>query len=163
MNEYGRILQALAVFLAVAGIVHGLTSSDTLGAVLMLAAAVCAGYLGLAARRAVAAAAKAESPPPEEPHVLPTIWPFVFALAAVGLILGAVVSPWLLVAGAAMFAVAAMGWFVDVGRQWTARGGHDHGDGGDAHPADARDNGTTDVTDVTDATDATVAIPRDQP
>jgi hypothetical protein len=64
-------------------------------------------------------AAEDDIPNPEEPHIGPTIWPFVLALGAFGVVLGAAVSPWILVVGAAVAAVAAVGWFRDVGRQWS--------------------------------------------
>ena len=48
----------------------------------------------------------------------PTIWPFVFSLGAIALALGAIIGPWLLAIGGVVSAIAAVGWFVDVGRQW---------------------------------------------
>jgi hypothetical protein len=69
----------------------------------------------------------------------PTIWPFVFSLSAVGFVLGAVVSPWLLVVAALLFGAASLGWLLDVRHQWAALGddhegqppghGHDLGTG----------------------------------
>ena len=53
----------------------------------------------------------------ETVHVGPTIWPFVFSLAAAVLVLGIVVARWLLVAGSVVFVASALGWFVDVRRQ----------------------------------------------
>jgi hypothetical protein len=68
-----------------------------------------------------AAASEQEEVP--EPHVGPTIWPFVFSLGAIALALGAVIGPWLPAIGGLVSAAAAVGWFIDVGRQW----GHGHG------------------------------------
>ena len=50
-------------------------------------------------------------------HVGPTIWPFVFSLAAAILVLGIVVQRWLLIVGSVVFVASAVGWFVDVRRQ----------------------------------------------
>jgi hypothetical protein len=80
-------------------------------------------FLGLYVRRTMRrAAALAEGEELPEPHVGPTIWPFVFSLGAIALALGTVIGPWLLAVGGVVSAVAAVGWFVDVGRQW----GHGH-------------------------------------
>ena len=51
-----------------------------------------------------------------EIHVAPTIWPFGFAVAAVIIALGLIVSPWLLILGAIAFALSAAGWLRDVAR-----------------------------------------------
>ncbi len=118
---YARIALGLAVFLGVAGIAYTVTAHEYVGAPLLLIASACFAYVGSYVRRAIRASAGEAGEPAgvaEEPHVGPTIWPFVFSLAAVGLALGATVSPWLLLVGAVLFVSAAMGWFMDVGRQW---------------------------------------------
>lgn len=53
-----------------------------------------------------------------EPHVGPTIWPLVFALSMVPMVVGAVGSRWVLVVGAIVFVGAGAGWLLDVQRQW---------------------------------------------
>jgi len=123
VSLYSRVALGLSVFLGVAGIVYALTARESIGILLLLIASACFGYVGLYVRRAVRAAS-AEAPgvavpgEMEEPHIESTIWPFVFSLAGVGLVLGAVLTPWLLVVGAVLFVAAAVGWFRDVGRQW---------------------------------------------
>jgi hypothetical protein len=66
-----------------------------------------------------------------EPHVGPTIWPLVFAVSAIGLVLGAVAVRWALVPGAILFVLASVGWVLDVHRQWHhhAAGLSGHGSG----------------------------------
>jgi hypothetical protein len=123
VSLYARIALGLAVFLGGAGVVYGVTGHEFVGTPLLLIASACFAYLGIFARRAVrTAVAEAgdgdHAQDVAEPHVGPTIWPFVFSLAGVGLTLGAVVSRWLLVVGAVLFVMAAVGWFVDVARQW---------------------------------------------
>ncbi|MDP9340837.1 MAG: cytochrome c oxidase subunit 4 [Actinomycetota bacterium] len=122
MSLYARIALGLAVFLGVAGVVYAVASHEYVGTSLLLIATACFAFLGLYVRRAVRAAAaesRADSAEKaEEPHIAPTIWPFVFSLAAVGLALGAIVSRWLIPVGAALFVAAGVGWFLDVGRQW---------------------------------------------
>ena len=91
---------------------------------MMLIAAATFSYLGVVLR---AAAREGEQPVggdgagaeegSETIHVGPTIWPFVFSLAAAVLVLGIVVARWLLVAGSVVFVASALGWFVDVRRQ----------------------------------------------
>jgi len=122
MSVYARIALGLAAFLFVAGAVYGATSHEYVGAPLMLISAACFTYLGLYVRRTIRRAAAAEAEELPEPHVGPTIWPFVLSLGTIGLALGAVVGPWLLVISGVLAATAAVGWFVDVGRQW----GHGH-------------------------------------
>jgi hypothetical protein len=49
-------------------------------------------------------------------HVAPTIWPFGFAVAGVVLAIGVIVSPWIVLVGAAFACVSAAGWLRDVAR-----------------------------------------------
>ena len=49
----------------------------------------------------------------------PTIWPFGFAIAALIIALGLIVSSWLLIPGAVFVVVCAVGWFRDVARSHT--------------------------------------------
>jgi hypothetical protein len=54
----------------------------------------------------------------EEAHVGPTIWPFVFSVAALFLVIGIVALRWILIPGGILFVGAAAGWFIDIERQW---------------------------------------------
>ena len=120
MSIWARVVLGLAAFLFVAGTIHWATSDDHVGGSLMIISAAGFTYLGLYVRRTMRRVAAAEAAYEElpEPHVGPTIWPFVFSLGAIALALGAVIGPWLLAIGGVVSAAAAVGWFVDVGRQW---------------------------------------------
>ena len=122
MSTLARIFVSLAVFLAVAGTVYGLTSKELGGTTLLLVAAATFCFLGFVSRMV---ARRETGPEPEEepPHVAPTIWPFGFAVAAVIIALGLIISPWLLIVGAFAFALSAAGWLRDVARS-RAHAGH---------------------------------------
>jgi hypothetical protein len=63
--------------------------------------------------------------------VPPTIWPLVFALSMIGIVLGSVGPRWVLAAGAVVLVASLAGWSLDVRRQWRH---HDHAaDAGAAH------------------------------
>jgi Cytochrome c oxidase subunit IV len=115
MSTIARICFLLAAFLVVAGAVYGLTSKELGGTTLLLVAAGTFCFLGLVSRGVARREAGAE-PEEMEVHVGPTIWPFGFAIAAVIIALGLIVSPWILIAGALAFALSAAGWFRDVAR-----------------------------------------------
>jgi hypothetical protein len=115
MSAISRIFLSLAAFLVIAGTVYGLTSHEPAGTTLLLVAALTFCFLGLVSRL-VARHATEPEPEEEEIHVGPTIWPFGFAVAAVILALGLIVSPWILVVGAVVFALSAAGWLRDVAR-----------------------------------------------
>lgn len=113
----------LGAFYLVAGFGYALTSKFVNGFPLLMAAALGISLLGsyayLAVRRAErAAAAGDEADEPVEPHVGPTIWPFGYALSAVGLVLGFLVYAPLYGLGGLLFLAATVGWFDDVRRQW---------------------------------------------
>ncbi len=121
MGTVSRIWLALAGFLAVAGVVYGLSSHEVAGAPLLLVGGATFAYLGLVAVREVRRTppgdeseegAEAEEPP----HVAPTIWPFGFSIAAVLLALGLIVSHLILVVGGVAFVLSAAGWLRDVTR-----------------------------------------------
>jgi hypothetical protein len=93
------------------------------------------GYLAQAMQRAAAVqVSEGASAHQGEPHVGPTIWPLVFALSMVPLVVGALGSRWLLVVGGAVFVVAGVGWLLDVQRQWQT-----HYGGQGAHPVQGPD------------------------
>ena len=124
MSVYARLSLRLALFLVVVGIVYGVTSHEFVGTPLLLIAAGGSAFIGWFIRRALRDA-DADGPIGEEagtaePHVGPTIWPFMFSLAALGFVLGAIVSRWLLVLGAVLFGAASVGWLLDVRHQWAS-------------------------------------------
>jgi len=123
MNTLARICLSLAVFLAIAGGVYGLTSHELGGTTLLLVAAATFCFLGIVSRMVARQAPEGEPGAEEPPHVGPTIWPFGFAISAVILALGVIVSTWLLIVGAITFAVSAAGWLRDVARS-RAHAGH---------------------------------------
>lgn len=112
---FARICFSLGVFLAVAGTVYGLTSHEPAGMTLLLVSATTFCFLGAVARMSARRATGRELEEVEV-HVDPTIWPFGFAIAAVIIALGLIVSPWLLIVGAIAFALSAAGWLRDVTR-----------------------------------------------
>ena len=116
MSTVSRICLSLALFLAVAGAVYGITSHEPAGTTELLVAAATFCFLGLVTRMTARRAAASDTAEEEELHVAPTIWPFGFAIAAVILALGLIVSPWILIPGGLVFAVSAAGWLRDVAR-----------------------------------------------
>ncbi len=120
MSTFSRICMWLGGFLLVAGGVYGLTSHEPAGTTLLLVASVTFWFLALVARHV--ARQEAAHPDQEEPelHIAPTIWPFGFAIAAVLIGLGFVVSKWILIPGAIAFVACAAGWLRDVTRSHAA-------------------------------------------
>jgi hypothetical protein len=123
MKLLGRIFLVLGVFLVVSGIVYGIHSHDYQGLTLMLTTAggalLFGGFLAQALQHGQATPATGSVHVEEgEPHVGPTIWPLVFALSMVPLVVGALGSRWVLVVGGVVFVVAGVGWLLDVQRQW---------------------------------------------
>jgi hypothetical protein len=121
MRVVSTVVLRLALFLAAAGIVYAVTAREPAGSSLILVGAAVFAYVGLILRAAARGAGEQADEPAEPEHVGPTIWPFAFSIAAIGLVLGVVVSRWLLVLGSAVFVASAIGWAVDVRRQ------HAHG------------------------------------
>lgn len=119
MSTISRIALSLAGFLAIAGTVYGLTSHEAAGTTLLLAGAATFCFVGLVARRVAVRPSAPEAGEEAEIHVAPTIWPFGFAVAAVIIALGLIISMWLLIVGAIAFALSAAGWLRDVGRSRT--------------------------------------------
>jgi Cytochrome c oxidase subunit IV len=125
MNVGMRIALALALFMAVAGTVYASTAREWRGAVLLLVLAVAFLYVGLVLRGAVrrASVPVSQETTAEEgasvgsEHIGPTIWPFVFSVAALLLVIGIVGVRWIIVPGAIVFVAAAAGWFSDIRRQ----------------------------------------------
>src|SRR5262249_56849222 len=99
MTLFSRIFMGLGAFLIVMGIVYGLVTAEYEGNVEMLTVAggalLIGGYLVRAVQRARATgAAQAAGAEPgaadTEPHVPPTIWPLVFALSTIRVVLRSV-------------------------------------------------------------------------
>ena len=124
MKVASIVVFRLAAFLGAAGLVYLLTAYEWSGGLLILLTAVAFTYLGVilrgAARQEGPAAQAGEATGAEagvdEVHVGPTIWPFVFSLAGVALVLGVVVQRWWLILAGVAFVVAALGWTGDVRR-----------------------------------------------
>jgi hypothetical protein len=123
MSTIARICLSLTAFLAIAGAVYGLTSHEEVGTTLLLSAAGTFCFVGLVSRTVARRETGSGSGEEPEVHVAPTIWPLGFAVAAVIIAFGLVVSAWLLVAGAIAFALSAAGWIRDVARS-RAHAGH---------------------------------------
>jgi hypothetical protein len=148
MSLFSRITLSLGAFLIVAGVVYALVTYEWEGVTLMFTVAggaLLAGtYLGQAVQRArawlTAQPAGATGDAGTEPHVAPTIWPLIFALSMIGLVIGAVESRWALAGGGILLVVALAGWSLDVRRQWR-HPDHDASAGpahGEAHPGAER-------------------------
>jgi hypothetical protein len=144
MSLFSRITLSLGAFLIVAGIIYGLIAREYEGLTLMFTVAggalLVGTYIGRAVQRArgwlAAQPAGATGVAGTEPHVAPTIWPLIFALSMIGLVIGAVESRWALAGGGVLLVVALVGWSLDVRRQWrhadhAASAGAAHGE---AHP-----------------------------
>jgi hypothetical protein len=114
------IYGALAVFLALGGIIYGVWSGEATGTILLVLtgvfAAIVAGYLGLQDRleKTTARAETVESGPVEEEQFLPhaSVWPFEMgagmALTGAGVVLG-----WaILVPGLVLLVHAIAGWII---------------------------------------------------
>ncbi len=122
MGTLSRICVALATFLLIAGVVYGVTSHEPAGTTALLIASATFWFLALVARhvaRTTPAGAEGEA---AEVHVAPTIWPLGFAISAVILALGLVLSPWILIPGAVGFVLCAAGWLRDVARSHVGAG-----------------------------------------
>jgi hypothetical protein len=127
MSTASRIWLALAGFLLIAGAVYGITSKEYAGAPLLLVGGATFCYLGLVGRSVVRRSEKGDEDDADadegEVHVAATIWPFAFSLAGVIIVVGFIVSVWILALGVLAFAVSAAGWLREVLR------GHAHADG----------------------------------
>jgi cobalamin synthase len=125
MSVFSRLGLIMGALFVVDSFVYWALQSDKQGFALILFAGLGLIYLGvyalLAVRKAGRPAAGEEGP--GEPHIGPTIWPLVFAVSAVVMVIGILVTPAILVVGAILFVAAAIGWILAARRQWHA-GGH---------------------------------------
>lgn len=176
MKLFSRLFLALGAFLIVSLAIYAWQSREYEGAALSITVAVAAlifgGYGASVVRRSRAALttsptdeelATAESPATvdnpavdadielDEPHVGPTIWPLVFAVSAIGIVIGTVANRWVLVPGGILFLAAAVGWVRDVHQQW-----HHHAAGLHATHVGAR----SDAEPIADDGEAVAAVPR---
>jgi hypothetical protein len=113
----------LGLFYLVAGFAYAATSEFVDGFPLLMAAAVgisvLGGYVYFAVRRAERQVAAGDEFEEElEPHIGSTIWPFGYAVSAIGFVLGLLVSDSFYALGGLGFGAATAGWFADVRRQW---------------------------------------------
>jgi hypothetical protein len=145
MTLFSRIGIGLGAFLIVTGAVYGLAAYEWEGFTLMLTVAggalLVGTYLARAVQRArawlAAQPAGADGAATDtEPHVAPTIWPLIFALSMIGLVIGAVESKWALAGGGVLLVAALVGWSLDVRRQW-----HHPEQAEEAHGAPPRQTG----------------------
>jgi hypothetical protein len=126
VSTAARIWFSLAGFLLIAGAVYGVTAHEYAGAPLLLVGGATFTYLALVGRSVVRRSdpeASGPLPGDEEVQVPSTIWPFAFSIAGVVIVLGAIVSVWILAIGVLVLAVSAAGWLREIAR------GHAHTDG----------------------------------
>ena len=116
MSTLSRVCLGLAVFLVVTGGVYGLTSHEHAGTTELLVSAVTFCFLGVLLRLLGAHEAEGEAVQEAEIQVTPTIWPFGFAISGVILVVGLIVSQWIVILGGLAAAVSATGWLRDVAR-----------------------------------------------
>jgi len=133
MSTFSRIGLILGVLFIIDSVVYLALQSDEQGFALILFTGIGFAYLGcyslLAVRKARRQAAAEEGP--GEPHIGPTIWPLVFAVSAVVMVVGILVTPVILVIGGILFVVAAVGWISAARKQWRHVDGHDGHDAGE--------------------------------
>ena len=115
MKTLSVICAGLAIFLGVAGLIYLFTAHEYAGAIELLIASATFTFLAIVLREAERRA-PIEAAGEEELHIGPTIWPFGFAVSGVVVVIGLIVSPWILLAGAAACAACAAGWIRDVAR-----------------------------------------------
>ena len=122
MSSAYKIMLRIGLYLLVAAVIYGITAHEEVGGVLLAVAALTFGYLAFVIRTAVRGVEKvapeergdAEEAVIEMAHVGPTIWPFIFSIAAIILGFGIALTRWLLPVGGVLFIAAAVGWFLDI-------------------------------------------------
>ena len=123
MNLIYRLGLVLLVIFGADSVVYWYTQHEHEGFALLMMTAVGFGILGLYATLSLRAARRGsgegtEAGEEEEPHVGPTIWPFVFSISAALITVGLLAMHWVLVPGALVFAAAAIGWIREARMQW---------------------------------------------
>jgi hypothetical protein len=135
VNVFARLCLVLGGLFVADAVIYWSLQHEHVGTALLAMTAVGFIFTGLYMAMALRKARRRpELPVAEEAHVRGTIWPAVFAVSAVGLTLGVLVTPWLLVVGGVLFAAAGAGWTAETRRQWggvhPVQGEHPHqGDG----------------------------------
>ena len=128
MRSAGRIFIALAGLAVVAGVAYALVAKELAGAVMLGVFSVALLYIGTVLEHAGPYdRADDEDAEPElgAEHMLPnTWWPLVMAFGAAAIVVGITFAPVLMGVGAAVFLLAAVGWFVAVQRQHEEHGAH---------------------------------------
>jgi hypothetical protein len=133
MSTLARLGLILGVLFVIDSAVYLAVQNDKQGFVLILFAGLGFAYFGCYALLSVRKA-KRQTAAEEglgEPHVGPTIWPLVFAVSAVVMAVGILVTPVILVIGGILFVVAAVGWISAARKQWHHVDGHGAGDAGE--------------------------------
>jgi hypothetical protein len=123
MKLSGWIGLGLGAYYVIAGLGYALTSEFVNGFPLLITAAigigVFGGYAYLTVRRGEQALAAGEAAAePVEPHIGSTIWPFGYALSAIGIVVGFLAYQPMYAVGGVLFVAATVGWFADVRHQW---------------------------------------------
>jgi hypothetical protein len=132
------VAASLGLFVLVAGLILWFTAHERTGATLLVILSIGLFYIARVTRGGAHPAEEGTSAASEvgaEEAVAPTIWPFGFSVAAVGLVLGVVVARWLLVVGGALVVACGAGWYRDIRRQ------HAHGSEHEHAPAEGADPG----------------------
>jgi hypothetical protein len=120
VRSLSRICMWLGLFLLVAGSTYGVMSHEPAGTTLLLVASATFWFLTLVTRRVARQEEERPSQEGTEIHVAPTIWPLGFAISAVIIGLGLIVTPWILIPGGVAFVLCALGWLRDVARSHVA-------------------------------------------
>jgi len=129
MRSAGRIFMVLAGLAFAAGVTYGLVAKELAGAVMLSVFSVALLYIAITLEHAgpydraeVDQDAKPELGPE---HTLPgSWWPPMMALGAGVAVIGMKFSAVVLALGLAIFLAAAVGWFIQVGRQAAEKAKH---------------------------------------
>jgi Cytochrome c oxidase subunit IV len=116
MRVASRVWLALGGFLLIAAGVYGFTAHEYGGAPLLFVGGMAFAYLASVGWVVEREEPEAEGGAEEEPEaqVAPTIWPFGFAITGLVIVIGLVVSRWILAVGIVAFGFAAAGWLRQV-------------------------------------------------
>jgi hypothetical protein len=123
MKPVSRILVWLAVFLAIVSAIYMVTAREWTGGPLIASTATAFAFIGVVLWVVASRATRELEEEPGEvggvelEHVGPTIWPAAFAVSAVILALGVATVWWLIIPGAIIFVICALGWFIDIRNQ----------------------------------------------
>jgi hypothetical protein len=129
MRSAGRIFMVLAGLALIAGVTYGLVAKELAGAVMLGVFSVALLYIATVLEHAAPydRAEVDETAPPEigPEHMLPgSWWPPVMALGAALFLTGLKFQVVVMAIGIGIFLVAAVGWFVQVGRRHAEHAAH---------------------------------------